>query len=198
MKNPICLLLLAALLSFLSHSPISAQNHYKNEIGFRPLFFQNDFGDNGNPLDGVYQGQRAGEWAHGVSFRQYFLPWLAGRVESNLVRGRYRFTGYGPGFVAGAERFAYLNFAAMPEWRVSKTLFLGAGGFANLKLVEPYEIQQRTETGVLANVGLRHDHIEITARLQRWLEPAGRFAVGVGIDCFFGLKEKPAIKGPRQ
>jgi hypothetical protein len=45
---------------------------------------------------------------------------------------------------------------------------------------------------------LRHDRIEITARLQRWLEPAGRFAVGVGIDCFFGLKEKPAIKGPRQ
>ncbi|GEM_PF-3433219 len=166
-----------AFLLFACFSPSFAQS----EIGLRPLFYQNDFVyQKGNP-EGVSQGQHAGEWQFGVSGRKCFSRHFAGRLETNLTRGRYSFSNI---------RFSYLNFCVIPEWRISPSVFFGAGGFVNAKLKDPLDTQQNGEAGLLANVGLRHGKFEIQCRFQRWLGQSGKFTLGAGLDYFFSLNKK--------
>lgn len=175
MRHPIFLSVCFFCL-FLSCIPqISAQS----EFGVRALFFQNDFVTSPQSVELNAQGPHAGEWQFGLSWRKYFADHFAGRFETNLTRGKYRLTN---------KRFSYLAFCAIPEWRVSSTVFLGAGGFVNLRLSDPNGTQKNSESGILANVAFRHKRIEIQCRAQKWLNPVNKFTLGAGIDVYLGRK----------
>jgi len=183
MKHLIVLSLLSLSFSLTCLPHISAQT----EFGVRLLFFQNDL-SNQSATD-VGQGPHAGEWQVGASMRKYFSSRFAGRLETNLTRGRYRLSGHGSNYWLNGKRFAYLSFCAIPEWRVSQTVFIGAGGFVNKSISDPYDTQRNIETGVLANLALRHRFVEIQCRFQKWLNPAAKFTLGAGIDIFFGKRK---------
>lgn len=191
MKHLIVLFLLN-LSFFLSCIPhISAQT----EFGVRLLFFQNDL-SNQSGTD-VGQGPHAGEWQAGASVRKYFSPRFAGRLETNLTWGRYRLSGQGSNYWLEGKRFAYLSLCAMPEWRVSQTVFIGSGGFVNKSISDPYDTQRNIETGVLANLALRYKFVEVQCRFQKWLNPATKFTLGAGIDIFFGKKKAVQREGTK-
>lgn len=173
-----------AILLFASFSPSFAQS----EIGLRPLFYQNDFSNPAGSLDGGFQGSHAGEWQIGASGRRYLSRHFAGRLESNLVFGRYSFSNM---------HFSYLNICAIPEWRVSRSVFIGSGAFFNASIKDPLDIEQKFATGILANMGLRHGPFEIQCRFQHWLGESGKFTLGAGIDYFWGLKKHSKKEGQK-
>ncbi len=181
MKQSIFQAILSACFLFACSSLASAQT----EIGLRPLFYQNDFVDPKGNGD-VSQGQHAGEWQLGISARNCFSRHFAARLEANHTRGRYTFSNI---------RFAYLNFCLIPEWRISPTVYFGAGGFVNATLKDPLDTQQKGETGLLANLGFRHGKFEIQCRYQRWIGSSGKFTLGAGLDYFFSLKKKTKKEG---
>jgi len=177
MKHSFFLTFLCAGLLLTSVSATFAQS----EIGFRPLFFQNDLFSQKSSFDGVAQGFHAGEFQFGISGRTYFSRHFAGRLETNLNFGRYPFS---------KAHFSYLNFCAIPEWRVSRSVFLGSGPFVNVRVKDPINTEQIVATGLLANIGFRHGDFEIQCRFQRWLGSSGKFTLGAGLDYFFGLNKK--------
>ncbi len=184
---------LCACFLFACASATSAQS----EIGIRALFFQNDFSRIKSAAGQVSPESHAGEWQNGISFRHFHSNHFASHLELNFTRGRYRFAGQGDYYWLNSQRFAYLNFCALPEWRVSETVFLGAGGFLNLRLKDPFETQKPLETGALVNLGLRHGPFEIVCRFQHWFGPSRKFAFGAGLDYFFELNKKAQQEGSK-
>ena len=167
---------------FVSLLHISGYVLSQTEIGLRPLFYQNDFSKPSDGFDGTSKGNHAGEWQLGASVRHYFRPRIPARLESNFTHGRYSLSN---------ERFSYFNFCAMPEWRVTKRLFLGAGGFLNIALKDDLDLQpQKAVVGHVSNIGFRTGHFEIQFRYQQWLGSERKFTLGAGLDYFFALSPK--------
>lgn len=173
MKHPTILSVSFIYLFLTCFTRVSAQS----EFGARLLFFQNDFATSPQSGDLLAQGPHAGEWQFGLSWRKYFSDQFAGRLETNLNRGKYRLSDI---------HFSYLSFCVMPEWRVSSVVFLGAGGFVNKSLSDPLDTQRNMESGVLANLAFRHKRVEIQCRAQKWLNPSAKFTLGAGIDVYLG------------
>lgn len=155
-----------------------AQVFSQNQFGLR-LFYQNDLIQT---PDHWAQGPAAGEWELGAFVRHQFARSAAVRLEANFVRARYKLSD---------DRFYALKFCGIPEWQISRIFSIGAGGFVNVLLFDPYDLQKKIETGVLVNMGMRYRRVEVQGRFQRSFVRDRKMGLGAGLAYYFGAKKEP-------